>query len=184
MAHPPLTVGALLLIAALMPPGVAQTRPRSEHSYPMPKTLSVPHQAHPIWAEASVAVSADGEPNPAVWGSEPTRIHEILTTPADDPIYFNGKIVRYQNEQSAPGCRDVGTTYFDYPEPPHEGLSTTPSRTPRSRSSAASRTRRMASPAANPANCSRSSRSARMDIHCPRPAITFSCRSENSPSLA
>ncbi|HXO41571.1 MAG TPA: hypothetical protein VN999_08995 [Thermoanaerobaculia bacterium] len=87
----------------------------------MPKTLSLPHQALPIWAEASVAVSADGEPNPTVWGQEPTRIHEILTTPADDPIYFNGKIVRYQNEQSAPGCRDVGTTYFDYPEPPRRG---------------------------------------------------------------
>jgi hypothetical protein len=104
-----------------MAPAAAQTRPSSEHPYPMPKTLSLPHQALPIWAEASVAVSADGEPNPAVWGSETGRIHEILTTPADNPIYFNGKIVRYQNEQSAPGCRDVGTTYFDYPDPPRRG---------------------------------------------------------------
>jgi hypothetical protein len=121
MARPRNAVGTLLLVAALTGPAVTQARPSSEPSYPMPKTLSLPSQSHPIWAETSVAVSADGEPNPAVWGKEPTRIHEILTTPADNPIYFNGKIVRYQNEQSAPGCRDVGTTYFDYPEPPRRG---------------------------------------------------------------
>ena len=87
----------------------------------MPKTVWLPTQPLPIWAEASVAVSADGEPNPAIWGSEPPRIHEILTTPADNPIYYNGKIIRYQSEPSVPGCRDVGITYFDYPEPPPRG---------------------------------------------------------------
>jgi hypothetical protein len=121
MAHPPIGVGSLLLIALLTPPPVAQARPGSERSYPIPKTLSLPVQELPIWAEASVAVSADGEPNPAVWGSETARIREILTTPADNPIYYNGKIVAYQGVQgqpSEPGCRNVGTTHFDYPNPP------------------------------------------------------------------
>jgi hypothetical protein len=186
MAHPPLTVGALLLVAALADPAVAQMRPSSEHSYPIPTILSLPYQdVLPIWAEASIAVSANGEPNPAVFGSAAAgRIHEIMTTPADNAIYFNGKIVGYQSEPSAPGCRDVGTTYFDYPEPPHAGLSTTPSRAPTSRSSAASRPRRMASPPATPANCFRSSRSARTASHSRMPAITSSCRSDASPSAA
>jgi hypothetical protein len=123
MAHPPLTVGALLLVAALADPAVAQMRPSSEHSYPIPTILSLHYQdVLPIWAEASIAVSANGKPNPAVFGSAAAgRIHEIMTTPADNAIYFNGKIVGYQSEPSAPGCRDVGTTYFDYPEPPPRG---------------------------------------------------------------
>jgi hypothetical protein len=121
MARHHTSAGALLLIAVLTAPAVAQAPPSSDHSYPMPKVLFLPPPAHPVWAEASAAVSADGEPNPAVWGSEPTRIREILTTPADNPIYFNDKLVGYRDKQSAPGCRDVGTTYFDYPEPPPRG---------------------------------------------------------------
>src|SRR5258708_979223 len=120
-AHPPITVGALLLIAALTAPAVAQARPSSEHSYPMPKMVSWPYQALPIWAEASVAVSPDGELNPVVWGSETGRIHQIRTTPADNAIYFNDQIVGYRDKQSAPGCRDVRTTYFAYPDPPPLG---------------------------------------------------------------
>jgi hypothetical protein len=121
MSHSPLGVGSLLLIAVLTPPAAAQARPTSEHSYPIPETLSSPIQELPLWAEASVAVAADGELNPAVWGSETGRIREILTTPADNPIYYNDKIVAYQGVQGQPeepGCRNVGTTFFDYPDPP------------------------------------------------------------------
>lgn len=73
----------------------------------------------PIWAEASVVLTEDGVPNPAVWGDDTGRIREILETPADGPIYYNGKIVGYSGVPNPqPGCRNVGQTYVDYVEPP------------------------------------------------------------------
>jgi hypothetical protein len=120
MTRSPVAV-SLLLIALLIAPAVVQARPGSEHSYPIPKTLSLPIQELPIWAEASVAVAADGEPNPAVWGSETARIREILATAADSPIYHDARIVGYREHPSAPGCHHVGTTHFDFPDSPRRG---------------------------------------------------------------
>src|SRR5260370_3047699 len=116
-----LAARSLLLIAALAARTAAPMTAESARSYPMPKMLYLYQQTLPVWAEASVAVSPEGELNPAVWGSETARIHEILTTPADNPIYFNDKLVGYRDQPSAPGCRDVGPTFFDYPEPPPRG---------------------------------------------------------------
>jgi hypothetical protein len=116
-----LATRSLLLFAALAARGAAPMTAEAALFYPMPKMLYLYQQTLPVWAEASVAVSAEGELNPAVWGSETARIHEILTTPADNPIYFNDKLVGYRDKPSAPGCRDVGPTFFDYPEPPRRG---------------------------------------------------------------
>src|SRR6202035_319967 len=102
MTDLPLAARSLLLIVALAALAAAPMTPESERSYPMPKMLYLYQQTLPVWAEASVAVSAQGELNPAVWGSETARMHEILTTPADNPIYFNGKLVGYRDKPSAP----------------------------------------------------------------------------------
>jgi hypothetical protein len=81
------------------------------------------HGTLPIWAEASVVLTEDGKPNPAVWGNDTTRIREILETPADRPIYYNGKVIGYSGTgyPPTPGCRDVGPTYNDYPDPAPRG---------------------------------------------------------------
>jgi hypothetical protein len=104
-------------MAALTTPLLGQTRQSSERSYPMPKTLTLNHGTLPTWAEASVVLLENGEPNPAVWGDRTARIREILEEPADDPIYYNGKIIAYSGSPSAPGCRDVGISYYDIADP-------------------------------------------------------------------
>jgi hypothetical protein len=108
--------GSLLLLAAL-PARAQDSKPHD----PIPKTLTLSHATLPIWIDASVALSDKGEPNPAVWGEDMARIREILSTPSDHPIYRDGKIVGYQDRASAEGCRPVGATFFDYPDPPRRG---------------------------------------------------------------
>jgi hypothetical protein len=108
--------GSLLLLAAL-PAGAQGSRPHD----PIPKTLTLSHATLPIWIDASVALTNKGEPNPAVWGDDTARIREILSTPSDHPIYRDGKIAGYQDRSSTEGCRPVGATYIDYPDPPRRG---------------------------------------------------------------
>jgi len=111
---------ALLILITVFPISASpQTQPNRA---PIPKTLTLIRATLPIWAEASVAVTKSGEPNPAVWGSDTARIREILETPSDQPIYRNGKLVGYLNDgSSGENCRPVGPTYFDYPNPPRRG---------------------------------------------------------------
>jgi hypothetical protein len=118
-----IAAAALLLLAALTTPLVGQTRQSSQHSYPIPKTLTMIHGKLPIWADASVVLTENGEPNPAIWGNQTARIREILEAPADNPVYLNGKIVGYSGTPypSEPGCRQVGPTHVDYPDPPPRG---------------------------------------------------------------
>ncbi|HVT60994.1 MAG TPA: hypothetical protein VHR45_21705 [Thermoanaerobaculia bacterium] len=113
--------GSLLLIAALTTPAVAQTRQSPKRSYPIPKTLTLNNATLPTWVDASVALTEDGKLNPDVWGSETRRIREILETPSDHPVFFNDKVVGYSDRSSAEGCRPVGATFFDYPDPPRRG---------------------------------------------------------------
>src|SRR5271168_1810587 len=113
MKRRPRLIAASLLMAALATALRAQTQP-------IPKTITMIHGTLPFWADASVVLTDTGEPNPAVWGDQPTRIREILENPADNPVYYNGKIIGYSGtgDPHTPGCRDVGPTYVDYPEPP------------------------------------------------------------------
>lgn len=116
-----IAAGSLLLIAALSTPLLGRARQSSERSYPIPKILTMIHGTLPYWAEASVVLTENGEPNPAVWGDDTSRIREILETPDDNPIYKNGKVIGYQgvlDYPPEPGCRNVGPTHNDYPEPP------------------------------------------------------------------
>jgi hypothetical protein len=128
---------SLLLAAALASPLLGQS---PGPSYPIPKTLTMVHGTLPIWADASVVLLENGEPNSAIFGDNTRGIREILEQPADNPIYYNGKvvgyggvagatradkpiyvdgrIVGYSGAPSAPGCRDVGPTYIDYAAPP------------------------------------------------------------------
>lgn len=118
MTRPPIVAVSLLLVAALSVPALAQARPAHERPYPIPKTLTLQEATLPIWIDASVAVTDSGEPNAAVWGEGTGRLHEILTTPSDRPYYRNGHLAGYLGEPSAPGCRDVGPSFSDYPEAP------------------------------------------------------------------
>jgi hypothetical protein len=118
MTRPPIVGLSLLLVAAFAVPAAAQTRTARERRYSIPKTLTLKEATLPIWIDASVAVTESGEPNPAVWGEYTGRLHEILTTPSDRPVYRDGHLVGYLGEPSAPGCRDVGPAFNDYPEPP------------------------------------------------------------------
>jgi len=116
-----IAAGSLFLVAVLSSPLPGQTRQNAERSYPIPKTLTMIHGTLPYWAEASIVLTENGVPNPAVWGDNTARIHEILETPDDNPIYENGKVIGYQgvlDYPPEPGCRNVGPTYNDYPEPP------------------------------------------------------------------
>lgn len=113
----PLVIGAVfLLITVLMGPAATQ----AQKAYPIPKTLTLQYATLPIWIDASVAVTENGEPDPAVWGEYAGRLREILTTPADNPVHIGDQIV-YLNKPSEPGCRDVGPAFVDYPDPPPRG---------------------------------------------------------------
>src|SRR5260370_5766406 len=101
-----LAARSLLLIAALAARTAAPVTAESARSYPMPKMLYLYQQTLPVWAEASVAISPEGELNPAVCGSGTARVHEILTTPAHNPIYFNAHLVAYRDQPSQPGSLD------------------------------------------------------------------------------
>jgi hypothetical protein len=90
----------LLFIATSAAPGFAQARSGGERSYPIPKTLTLRDATQPIWIDASVAVTENGEPNPAVWGEYTGLIREYLEKPAGG------------------GCKAVGPAYTATPYPP------------------------------------------------------------------
>jgi hypothetical protein len=92
--------GSLLLAGLLAAPAAPQTSPPAGRSYPIPKTLTLNHATLPIWIDASVAITANGEPNRAVWGEYTGRITELLQKPA------SGK------------CLDVGPAFEETPMPP------------------------------------------------------------------
>jgi hypothetical protein len=129
MTRPPTIAVSLLLIAltaglaAPAAPATAQTppRPSRERPYPIPKTLTLRYATLPVWIDATVALTATGEPDPAVWGEGTGRLREILTSPSDNPVYRDGHLVGYLGTPSAPGCRDVGPAFDDYPDPPPRG---------------------------------------------------------------
>lgn len=101
MTRPSIAVaGALLLAGLLTAPAFSQSPPSAARSYPIPKTLTLNHATLPIWIDASVAVTENGEPNRAVWGEYTGRITELLQKPA------SGK------------CLDVGPAYEEIPMPP------------------------------------------------------------------
>jgi hypothetical protein len=114
-----IAAGCLLLTAASTAPRIGQALQISERSYPIPKTLTMVNATLPIWADASVVLTEDGKPNPAIWGDDTTRIREILEQPDDNPIYYNDKIIRYSGVPNPqPGCRNVGQGNVDTVEPP------------------------------------------------------------------
>jgi hypothetical protein len=121
MTRSPIVPAALLVAAMLAAPASAQARQATPHSYPIPETLTLAGATVPTWVAASVALTASGELNAAAFGGETARIREILDTPSDQPVYFNGKIVSYQDRPSMEGCRPVGASFFDYPNPPRRG---------------------------------------------------------------
>jgi hypothetical protein len=118
MKRSPILAVSFLLVLAMADLAVAAAPRARERPYPMPKTLTLQYATLPIWIDASVAVTDSGEPNPAVWGEYTGRLREILTTPSDSPVYRDGHLVGYLGTPSAPGCRDVGPSFSDSPEPP------------------------------------------------------------------
>jgi len=105
----------------LTAPASAQTRQATQHSYPIPETLTLAGATVPTWVAASVALTPTGELDAAAFGGVTARIREILDTASDQPVYFNGKVVRYEDRPSMEGCRPVGAGFFDYPDPPRRG---------------------------------------------------------------
>src|SRR5258708_6680640 len=99
MRRSPIVIGSLLLLTTSAP-AMAQTRQGSERSYPIPKTLTMNDAMQPIWVDASVALTENGEPNHAVFGEYTGRITELLDKPP------------------AEGCRDPGAAFEDAPSPP------------------------------------------------------------------
>jgi hypothetical protein len=101
MTRPSIAVaGSLLLAGLLTAPALSQSSPPTGRSYPIPKTLTLNHATLPIWIDASVAITENGEPNRAVWGEYTGRITELLQKPA------SGK------------CLDVGSAFEETPMPP------------------------------------------------------------------
>ncbi len=121
MTRPLITPGALLVAAMLAAPATAQIRQATPRSYAMPETLTLAGATVPTWVAASVALTPSGELNAAAFGGETANIRKILDTPSDQPVYFNGKVVGYQDRPSMEGCRPVGEGDFDYPDPPRRG---------------------------------------------------------------
>ncbi|MFL6261371.1 MAG: hypothetical protein ACJ76Y_16865 [Thermoanaerobaculia bacterium] len=101
MTRPSIAVaGSLLLAGLLTAPALPQSSLPARSSYPIPKTLTLNHATLPIWIDASVAVTANGEPNPAIWGEYTGRITELLQKTASG------------------GCREVGPVFEETPMPP------------------------------------------------------------------